>query len=117
MPGDGPVPAAVEDGLTTFAPVDGGAADTRHYGGALANCARAFSLAQAGFPAPFDLPDYNLDGDRGYGWPTWDVNPAPAGEPPLSPFMPNPNAADPLNPTNPANSAGEARVNAVPVTG
>jgi hypothetical protein len=116
-PGHGPVPAAAEDGLTTFAPVNGTNVDTRNFGGALANCVHAFSLAQEGFPAPFDLPDYNLDGDRGYGWPTWDVNPMPTGEPPPNPFAANPHAGDPLNPTNPANTGDVARVNAVLVTG
>jgi hypothetical protein len=90
---------------------------SRDYGSALANCQRAFALAQAGFPAPYDLPDYNLDGDRGYGWPAWDVKLAPTGDPPSNPFAANPNAPDPLNPTNPVNPTGEARVDAVPVAG
>jgi hypothetical protein len=45
----------------------------RNFGGALANCQRAIALAETGFPNQTTLPDYNLDGDRGYAWPCWDV--------------------------------------------
>ena len=92
----------------------------RNYGGAMANSARAIQLAVQGFPRSSTLPDYNLDGDRGYGWPTWDVEPKPTGDPPGGPLDANPNAGDPLNPTNPANvppPGGEAHVNAVLATG
>jgi hypothetical protein len=47
------------------------------FGGAYENCIIAFQKAKAAEAAgviPDDLfPNYNLDGDRGYGWPTWDV--------------------------------------------
>ena len=92
-------------------------AGDRNFGGAIANCMKGIQLAEQGFPAPFGLPDYNLDGDRGYGWPTWDVDPRPSAPPPSNPNAPNPNAPDPLNPTNPLNSSGEAHVNALLITG
>lgn len=97
---------------------------SRDYGGALENCTKIFGLISKLDPNAPDqilafkeLPDYNLDGDRGYGWPAWDVVNAPTGDPPPNPFAPNPNAPDPLNPTNPSNSTGEAQVNAMPVSG
>jgi hypothetical protein len=82
-------------------------AGNRNFGGALANCVRGIALAEAGFPDPTGLPDYNLDGDRGYAWPTWDVSPQTtvAG------------VTDPLNPSVPANAPGVAHVNAVLITG
>ncbi|MGZ4665041.1 MAG: hypothetical protein ACXV5Q_08365 [Frankiaceae bacterium] len=45
----------------------------------MANCERALSFAVPylkGAPYPKDvlLPDYNLDSDRGYAWPCWDVD-------------------------------------------
>jgi zinc dependent phospholipase C len=83
-------------------------ADRRNFGGALANSARGIELALAGFPRGTGLPDYNLDGDRGYAWPAWDVDPRPDGTNP---------PGDPLSPTDPANPAGVATVNAVPITG
>ena len=92
----------------------------RNYGGALANSALGIQLALQGFPDPYGMPDYNLDGDRGYGWPTWDVKPRPTADPPGAPSDPNPNAGDPLNPTNPVNAppaGGQAHVNAVLVNG
>jgi hypothetical protein len=92
-------------------------ADRRNFRGAIANCLRGIQIAEQGFPSPFGLPDHNPDGDRGYGWPTWDVSPPPTGKPPSDPVAPNPNAADPLNPTNPANAPGEAHVNAILITG
>lgn len=91
--------------------------DMRNFGGAIANCFRGISLAEKGFPKPFGLPDYNLDGDRGYAWPTWDVEPRPIGRPPSDPTAVNPSAGDPLNPTNPANAPGVAHVNAVRISG
>jgi hypothetical protein len=82
-------------------------AGQRNFGGAMANCRRAVELAQKSFPGGTLLPDYNLDGDRGYAWPCWDVVP-----PPASPES----AGDPLRPDHPAN-AGTAQVNATKVTG
>jgi hypothetical protein len=89
----------------------------RNFGGAIANSIRGIQLAMSNFPRGSMLPDYNLDGDRGYAWPTWDPDPAPTASPPGGPFAPNPNAGDPLNPTNPANAPGEAHVNAIRITG
>jgi hypothetical protein len=76
----------------------------KDFGGAIANSQRGIDLALAGFPNDTLLPDYNLDGDRGYAWPTWDVDkpPTPAGPP----------FGDPLHPTN--NPGGVATVRAVP---
>jgi hypothetical protein len=52
-----------------------------NYGGAIANCEIAFRnviKAEAGGKIPDDIfPDYNLDGDRGYGWPCWNVQHPP----------------------------------------
>jgi hypothetical protein len=45
------------------------------FGGAIANCETAFTMvtvAHANGSLPL-FPDYNLDGDRGYAWPCWDV--------------------------------------------
>jgi Zinc dependent phospholipase C len=44
--------------------------DPKNFGGAIANSMRAIDAAVAGSPV---YPDYNLDGDRGYAWPCWDV--------------------------------------------
>jgi hypothetical protein len=49
----------------------------KNFGGAIANSMRGIDLAQAGFPVGTALPDYNLDGDRGYAWPCWDVEKPP----------------------------------------
>jgi hypothetical protein len=80
---DGPAPPAAApllnpDGslnasLTTF---DG---SQRYFGGIFANCEAALSAAVpyvSGTPLPAGtvLPDYNLDADRGYAWPCWDVD-------------------------------------------
>ena len=51
------------------------------------------------------LPDYNLDGDRGYAWPTWDVD-----APPTTTSF----GGDPLHPTH--NPGGVATVRAVPTS-
>ena len=57
------------------------------FGGAIENCEIAFQNVRAVLKAgniPVDFfPDYNLDGDRGYGWPCWDVRRPPGG--PLTP--------------------------------
>lgn len=49
------------------------------YGGAMANCSAAIKkilahAAKDGSVLPMQLANYNLDGDRGYGWPCWDVD-------------------------------------------
>ena len=49
----------------------GFAATPKNYGGAIANCMRALDMVAG--PTPPQFPDYNLDGDRTYGWPCWDV--------------------------------------------
>lgn len=48
-----------------------------NFGGAIANCVKIFETIQnaeamGSFPESL-FPDYNLDGDRGYGWACWDV--------------------------------------------
>lgn len=79
-------------------------ADTpKGFGGAIANSRRGIDLAIAGFPTGTMLPDYNLDGDRAYAWPTWDVN---------APPTPASFGGDPLHPTH--NPGGVATVRAVP---
>lgn len=49
-----------------------------NFGGALANSDRGLRLAleafAAGRPVPA-MPNYNMDSDRGYAWPCWDVMP------------------------------------------
>jgi hypothetical protein len=67
-------------------------ADVANYdfGGAIANCRSAFisvdaALRANNMPPPQDFfPDYNLDGDRGYAWPCWDVTTPPNGLDPAS---------------------------------
>jgi len=76
-------------------PVDGDRfAIPEDFGGALPNCEVAFRKvrdAMAAGPIPDDLlPDYNLDGDRGYGWPCWNLAEAP-GE------SPNPHKLEPAD--------------------
>ena len=51
----------------------------RYFGGIFANCEAALNVAVpyvSGTPLPEGtlLPDYNLDSDRGYAWPCWDVD-------------------------------------------
>jgi Zinc dependent phospholipase C len=77
--------------------------DPRNFGGALANCNKAIDLAEKGLLNSTMLPDYNLDGDRGYAWPCWDVaNAAPKPDKNghvdqnfehISPIDPNPHPA------------------------
>jgi hypothetical protein len=78
--------------------------ESRNFGGVIANCRKAIELAEAGFPPPSLLPDYNLDSDRGWAWPSWDVAPRPTG------------VGDPPDPLNPAHlrhdEGGQAHVNA-----
>jgi hypothetical protein len=63
----------------------------KNFGGAIANSAYAI----AGFERlgnDLVLPNFDLDGDRGYAWPGWQVDPDPLH--------------DPLDPTHPANAGG-----------
>lgn len=53
------------------------AGDRRNFGGAMENSKRGIELSEAHFPHGTSLPDYNLDGDRGYAWPCWDVEKEP----------------------------------------
>ncbi|HEX8692755.1 MAG TPA: zinc dependent phospholipase C family protein [Longimicrobium sp.] len=58
----------------------------RNFGGALENCVKAIGLVEKILATPglttqqaaeklrAVLPDYNLDGDRGYAWPCWQVD-------------------------------------------
>jgi hypothetical protein len=61
------------------------------FGGAIANCKAAFEMvqkAQMNGSLPL-FPDYNLDGDRGYAWPCWDVaNPPHLGSTTFDPLNP-----------------------------
>jgi hypothetical protein len=58
------------------------------FGGAVANCAVAFKSVTKALAAntltPTFFPDYNLDGDRGYAWPCWDVSTPPKGLNPVN---------------------------------
>jgi len=68
----------------------------KNFGGAIANCIKGITLSEANFPGGSLLPDYNLDGDRSYAWPCWDVV-----TPPVFPTVDPPtnaSAPDPLRP-------------------
>jgi hypothetical protein len=98
------------------------ASDPRNFGNALANCIKAIAQVRLGFPPPFTLPDYNLDGDRGYAWPCWDVSPQTSPDAPRNPNDPlyPTKVPDPLSPTDARNSDSSgsppvAHVNAVPL--
>ncbi|MGH8833680.1 MAG: zinc dependent phospholipase C family protein [Actinomycetes bacterium] len=79
----GPAPATTvpllnPDGstLTNLETFDG---SQRYFGSIMANCEAALLFAVpylSGTPYPQGvvLPDYNLDSDRGYAWPCWDVD-------------------------------------------
>jgi hypothetical protein len=65
----------------------------------------------------FELPDYNLDGDRGYAWPCWDVEEMVAKKAPD--YVENDPAyaaavPKPLNPTDWRNAPGIAHANVGP---
>jgi hypothetical protein len=81
---DGPAPPALVplpnpvDG-TTLASLESFDGSQRYFGSIMANCERAMGFAVPhllGQPYPKGvlLPDYNLDADRGYAWPAWDVD-------------------------------------------
>ena len=103
----------------------------RYFGGIFANCEAALNAAipyvsdpSVPLPEGTVLPDYNLDSDRGYAWPCWDVDynypsestpfpwngcdPFPAHTPALSPPRSNLSPVDPWG--KPRN--GQAWVNA-----
>jgi len=72
------VPLPNPDGstLTDLETFDG---SQRYFGGIMASCEAALSfavpyLSGTPYPAGVVLPDYNLDSDRGYAWPAWDVD-------------------------------------------
>jgi Alpha/beta hydrolase family/Zinc dependent phospholipase C len=81
---DGPAPATTvallnPDGKTKLTDLQTFDGSQRYFGGVLANCITALQFAVpylSGTPYPADivLPDYNLDADRGYAWPCWDVD-------------------------------------------
>ena len=86
-PVNGPQTATTLGGVASFA------GTPKDFGPAIDNCKRAIDIAMG--TGPLVLPNYNLDGDRTYGWPCWDVSPAPRVDPT------NPNATivgDPLAP-------------------
>ena len=109
----GPAPRAMvsvpnPDGTTlTLGSFDG---SKRYFGSIMANCERALTFAVPylqGHPYPKGvvLPDYNMDSDRGYAWPCWDVDwAAPGGS--IAPF--------PWNGCDPYPLDTAARVNATP---
>ena len=89
----GPAPAVTvpllnPDGskLTDLETFDG---SQRYFGSVFDNCMTAFGfavpyLSGASYPSGVVLPDYNLDSDRGYAWPCWDVD--WAYQNPMAPF-------------------------------
>ena len=67
-----PGPGSLMVTLKTF---DG---SKRYFGSIMANCEKALTFAVpyllgTPYPKGVMLPDYNLDSDRGYAWPCWDV--------------------------------------------
>ena len=61
----------------------------KNFGGAITNSLKGISLSESGFPNGSLLPDYNLDGDRSYAWPCWDIlDPVPVGAPPATTHTP-----------------------------
>jgi Zinc dependent phospholipase C len=94
----------------------------KNFGGSVANCIRGIELSEAGFPMDALLPDYNLDGDRSYAWPCWDITdpvPIPATGDTTgntkTPLAPEPmiTVTHPLN--VPDYSTNEAIVSVIPV--
>lgn len=91
----------------------------KNFGGAIANSILGIQLSEAGFPDETMLPDYNLDGDRSYAWPCWDITDPVASNAPgqtRTPLVPEEisTPADPLN--VPDFSTREAIVDIQPVT-
>ena len=80
----------------------------KNFGGAVANSIKGITLAEKGFPDGHMLPNYNLDGDRSYAWPCWDVtNPVPVNGITTTPLRPEA--------TNDGTSVSEALASVVPV--
>ena len=81
---DGPAPATTvalmnPDGKTKLTELETFDGSQRYFGGVLANCITALGfavpyLSGASYPGDTVLPDYNLDADRGYAWPCWEVD-------------------------------------------
>jgi Alpha/beta hydrolase family/Zinc dependent phospholipase C len=81
---DGPAPATTipllnPDGKTKLTDLQTFDGSQRYFGGVLANCITALQfavpyLSGTSYPADTVLPDYNLDADRGYAWPCWEVD-------------------------------------------
>lgn len=72
------VPLLSPDGsaVTDLETFDG---SERYFGSIMANCEAALKFAVpyvegTSYPQGVVLPDYNLDSDRGYAWPCWDVD-------------------------------------------
>ena len=90
----------------------------KNFGGAVANSIRGIGLSEAGFPGDTLFPDYNLDGDRSYAWPCWDItDPVPANQPgeTKTPLVPE-DVSTPAHPLNvPDFSTREAIVDLEPV--
>jgi hypothetical protein len=86
----------------------------RNFGGAVANSIVGITLAEAKFRKG-DLPDYNLDGDRSYAWPCWDISDP---EPKWGPGVTQPSTQTPLRPEPTVNDplTTEAFADVVPVT-
>ena len=69
----------------------------KNFGGAVANSIKGIELAERGFPPELEngvwqdtlFPDYNLDGDRSYAWPCWDITDPPS-PPPATPVTKTP---------------------------
>ena len=64
---------------TTLANLESFDGSQRYFGSIMANCERAMTFAVPyllgqPYPKGVMLPDYNLDADRGYAWPCWDVD-------------------------------------------
>ena len=71
-----PLPNPDGTTLTRLEAFDG---SERYFGSIMANCELALQFAVpyltgTAYPQGLVLPDYNLDSDRGYAWPCWDVN-------------------------------------------
>jgi len=86
---------------------------SKNFGGAVANSIKGITLAEKDFPDKSQLPDYNLDGDRSYAWPCWDISdPEPANS------SGTPVTRTPLRPEATLNdsSVNEALASVVPVS-
>jgi hypothetical protein len=80
----GPAPATTvplpnPDGKSTLTDLETFDGSQRYFGSIFANCTAALNLAVpyimgTPYPAGTVLPDYNLDCDRGFAWPCWDVD-------------------------------------------